>query len=1259
MNRAGQILGKTRQVSEPEALLLMESSVSEGITIPEHWPYRQADHLFGRVVRFHRGRDLAFISGMAAGGLRTAAFLRAGELAGCYQQVRDLARKHIPALIYCLTGQSADSLPEMEVLKATGAFVWHTGSAQEAVNMAPLAHYIAEEVLLPGIILVPCSDASTTKEIHFPGAEAVRQKLGEPDDSIPTLTPAQQIVFGKSRRRIPNWMNPDLPTFTGSVKDGMALALEMAAQKKYISDYLPELLEKTFQAIPASSTTGLQPLERYKTDDAAYLLLYWGIPKKEIERCIRHFRETERIKVGALEIRQLHPLPETEIMRLTAGKKAVTLLEPWSALSGGKVMEPTPNGKYAPEWYTGVFGPDLTEEQLQEVFRNMLPKGTHRSDFTVGIPFTRSNSAYPQHEVLVQTINRLYPESGSWSLDAPLVNISQVSQSETTGRLPWAIRRQKDQGAPYSRIARFFHDTGALYADGAWDELVADPFQAIPAIPAGSAGLASDPSRELLPVFAPEKCTGCGECLVQCPHAALPPIVIRVEELLRSGMEIARKNGTPLSQLTPMLKNLGILSAQVIRNRELPVNNLSDFLPEAFVQLHQQMGLTGEKLEKAQQEINVLVDSLSGMPMAVTDTFFHQPEQLTKGQGGLFSLALDTQACTGCGICAEVCAPGALEMTPLAHDIIRQATAAMDIWEQLPDTKADVIARLHQSPEYDSLAAILLSRYNYLSMTGPGPDTAASGKTMLHLVTAMAESITQPRIAAAYKTIEQLTRELGENIRKILSEALPSEDSLGLISAITNAGGRKLPLDEIIGTLGKLEHLKLVDTAALQRKIQLANDLKDLLWLLKEGPTGSGRAHYTLVLPDRDIAAAGTYPFHPFQVPVAMVPGSMPEWAAGQFEAHLRHSLDNIRLLRRAQLESRNQYRPEFNASTIADLAWEDLTVEEKALVPPLLLVYQFHELPTGFLEQVNSLLVKDLPVKIVVLDHAGPAPGHELQRYFSTRNTLWDVARAGRNAFVLAGTLGARETLFNGMLQGLSSYKPALFILHTPDPGKHTAAAKAAVGLADLALQTRAFPVYQFNPEKATTLSAPGISLAHNPAERNEWTTMTQAGQPEEAALQTPVTFANWLFSLQTWQDHFTLRTEPDAAAVPLHQYLQLAPEAQQTKKAVFTREDPEGNTQQFEVSEHVITATRTALQAWSYLRETAGTLSAHPQQLWEEARQEISAAFEKQIKDLEADFAVRLEQAEAETTQKMRVQLREKLVRMARAAQPQPKDN
>ena len=1244
MEDAGSYLGKTYTMTGKAALLQLEAAICEGISTPANWPVPKTTHLSGRQVEYTTAQDLSFVTGLATAGLRTAAFLPIDDFTRSFHQIRELARLHVPAVLYCLTrGTSAHSSIPFSTLLENEYPVWYAADAQEAIELSVFVRQCAEQSLRPGIIFLSREIEKAEADIQFPEAKSILDQLGTADDIISTPSTAQEFIFGPTRRRIPNWSHVDLRTITNGPKNVQAYAQELAAQKQF------------FDRDTKDSAGIITPFDHYQVRDADYVLIYWGLSPNEVAVAVDRYRSENRKKVGAIRIRQFSPFPDQELRTLLKGKKGITILEPYTTLSGQRLLSKgvvanleTVLTKRNPVVCTGTYGASYQTNNLEAVFHNMTKKGLGKSPFFTGLSFSRRESSFPQHEVLLQSIKRNFPEVSTWTIDSE--RIAQPPKP-IRWRTPWQLRLENGQRPPFADSTHFYHNTAALYAQGALEEIVADPMKAVPVTPAGSGSMAP-PQREQqsLPLFSPEHCTGCGDCLVYCPHAALPALALPVESLLRAGMQQAKQAGHTLRLLTPLLKSLSITAGKVIQANEIPINSFADFLPQAFEEVSKQKGLDANKKAAVFTEIEILIETLAGLPTAVTEPLFHNIEQHDPGQGVLFSLALDLQSCTACGICAAVCPTEALQMTEDQEHAEAQANKAIEIWEQLPDTSPEIISRLHRDPEYDSLAAILLSRYNYQSMSGPGHKAGTGNKTVLHLVTAMAESVQQPRFASYCQTVDSLITDLSENIRNTLSEALPSEDSLGLIAAISKADGESLPLDEIISTLGKVEHLKLLDTAALQRKIQLINDLKDLNWTLKKGPTGAGRAHYGLNIYLNDPNTLGAFPFHPFHVPVLVRSDLGIGVSIGQIKAYVRHSLDNIRLLRRAELEKKNKYRPQVNAKEIANLNWAQLSDTEKSWVPPVIVVCKLQELPADMISQLPELFALDLPVKIVILDEASPGTIPELRRDLANRQSLLDISRACQTP-ALAGSLYDRKLLFDSFIRQFRSNTPMLLLLYSPNASLHQNAQVSPAKLTKLAVDSRAFPLYQFDPEAGTALLAEGTTLEGNPAARDEWfsTTLTTKESEEDKSETITLHYAHWLKSLKAWKEEFIETSEAKDQHISVDQYLNLSPEEQASKVPVVYQYSENTGITCYEVSEQVVDACRLTLHSWYLLREKAGTLSPHPVKLWQEAQVLVKAEYEQQIEKLKQEFAQREAQIARETMNKARHTLREKLVALA----------
>ena len=88
-------------------------------------------------------------------------------------------------------------------------------------------------------------------------------------------------------------------------------------------------------------------------------------------------------------------------------------------------------------------------------------------------------------------------------------------------------------------------------------------------------------------------------------------------------MNIAANQGMPVTGLTPMVRNLAKYAGEAIKEAEI-LQRVDEILPVAFKKLSKQMKLSGDRLGKAQQEVETLNACIGELPIAVTDSFFHQ-----------------------------------------------------------------------------------------------------------------------------------------------------------------------------------------------------------------------------------------------------------------------------------------------------------------------------------------------------------------------------------------------------------------------------------------------------------------------------------------------------------------------------------------------------------------------------------------------------------------------------------------------------------
>ena len=1269
MDKPDNIFGKVVESTGAVLLQQLESGVSEGYLSPFGAETPDTLNLFGRKACHRNSPDLSFLAGLASTGLRAGAFLSGSQLGANYNQLADFVRQNLPVLVHyaAMPGDGKARFPAMDNLSGAahaGCFQLLAANLQELVDLTAIGHKVAELILLPGICVA--DNPYARQQASVPEAGALRRFLGEPDSQIQCPVPAQRLLFGQNRRRIPQWYNPDIPAMAGARREQLGLQLEGAARERYFYRHLPDIIRLVMEEYSRLSGRQYSAVKTAEAGQADYLILTLGAAFETAAEAARQARSRHKIKVGAVGLSVLQPFPREELASWLSGKKGVAILESaGSSPSGSSVLYHEVSaaartlGRKAPELYSGAYAGPLSTEAVAAVIGNMQRNGARKERFFIGFDFTRSSTGFPQHEVMLQAISREYPDIEQETL--PLSSGRNGARPGGAVRsLPYAIRRYQDQGPPYSRLSRFYHNTACFYQQGIRAELVADPFQALPLVPAATANFSGPAEgKPQLPVFQPQNCTGCGACMAYCPHSAMPGVAISFQSMVRAGMKIAAAQGTPIPQLMGIERKLVKIAEGLVQKEGDKVGCIEDFLPEAFRQLASQSGMEGEKLERAQEGIDILNGIVGRFPIAVTEPFFHQTKRREKGAAQFFSIAIDPHACTGCGICIALCEDDALRMAAPEADLLRQMGNNLELWEQLPDTPADTVSALIREPDYDPFAAAMLSRHFYLSLSGGSTTEAgASAKTALHWLTAVLESVTQPRVEQQAKELEQQVEELAKNIHQHLSNALPKRDFQLSGDAQAAFAEGKLPLEDVIRQLEAEPQSQIVDAASLQRKINLLNDLKALLWALREGPTGGGRSRYGVLLANPEaLPWADDHPYNAFTTPVIWHwDGSSPERLLGILEGQARHALDQVRLLRRSALEARNKYRPELHDLEVGTLDWAGLSPEERSLLAPVLLVGDARLFSEQGRTALLELLASGFPVKVVVLDDGEVPAGPAAVARLAAAQAAWMSALALPHTFLLKGSLAGNPVLFDRLRDGLQRPGPALFHLLAPRPESHAGKPAVWPAWSSLALRTRAFQSLLFDPAGEGDFLSRNIGLEQNPQPEADWVAATLhfAEEGQEQKQPYVLTYADWLFSLRAWRKYFRPLQPEGENPVPLAEYLTLDEKGQKGKTPAISTVEEDGRLTQYAAAPEVVMAARQALRQWNSLRELAGLRSPFPQKERETLEKELTQKYEKEISELKASYEARLQEQEQALMEQVRIKLRDKLLALSRRGEP-----
>ena len=323
----------------------------------------------------------------------------------------------------------------------TGFFQLFAKDVQQSADFNLIAHRIAELSLNPGIC---AQDGFLTSHVIesllLPERELVKAFLGDPSDLIDSPTPAQRMVFGDRRRRIPETLDIDYPAMIGVVQNQDSYAQGVAAQRPFYFEHVPELADRAFDEFARLTGRRYARAMGYRLEDAEYVIAGQGSVVANAEAVADWLRETRQLRVGVLDLAMFRPFPADLVTTLLRSKRGVVVLERTDqplavdapllrelraavgkALENGRVDESAPvpypgiprfEPFDVPDFYSGCFGlgsRDLQPGDIVAAVENMLPGGAQRRQFYLGIDFVRPGTKLPKLQIWQEKLIDAYP----------------------------------------------------------------------------------------------------------------------------------------------------------------------------------------------------------------------------------------------------------------------------------------------------------------------------------------------------------------------------------------------------------------------------------------------------------------------------------------------------------------------------------------------------------------------------------------------------------------------------------------------------------------------------------------------------------------------------------------------------------------------------------------------------------------------------------------------------------------------------------
>jgi len=418
-----------------------------------------------------------------------------------------------------------------------------------------------------------------------------------------------------------------------------------------------------------------------------------------------------------------------------------------------------------------VFG--ITQEQFQEVVRKQYVKKFGK----LGEAVVNSNM-----EVMLQGFARV-SEIAVGALAAadrstlrgqallPVLASATVAEESCSvgGCRSTPIPAGQAERAPIASIAAF----DAEFRSSFGYNQPATPLMAMGVIASATGDTASKyVARRETPLYIPENCTQCMECISVCPDTALPNCSQDLSTIL--GTAVTRYVSDPVER-RKMIGKLPEIEKQA-RQRMLAEMKQGTPLPQIIREVTESVdGFSSE----AKTQFYSIIDKV---PMAYqkTNAIFSSPERKTPGSGGIFSIFV-SDLCKGCAACVTACGDhNALKMVKETEFVNAEHESGTAFLNLLPDTSQKYLGLFNGANPADSKTAtlrnMLMVRRNYDALVaGDGACAGCGEKSVLRSIAAVTEAYMRPVFHAKADRFVAKAGELEKNGAAKL-EALKAAD---------------------------------------------------------------------------------------------------------------------------------------------------------------------------------------------------------------------------------------------------------------------------------------------------------------------------------------------------------------------------------------------------------------------------------------------------------------------------------------------------
>ncbi|MCL6261491.1 2-oxoacid:acceptor oxidoreductase family protein [Aquiflexum sp. TKW24L] len=789
---------------------------------------------------------------------------------------------------------------------------------------------------------------------------------------------------------------------------------------------------------------------------------------------------------------------------------------------------------------------------------------------------------------------------------------TEKSNGQLIPVIPTMLKDAPKSQSNLTDIHRFWEQTGSFYQSGRGNDNITDPFIGLSVIPAATSVFRDMTGiRFEHPEWVADNCTACGNCYTICPDTAIPGLVSELSDVLDTVLKRVKRSHEKLDFLPKTVKQIEP-KIRALFNEPHEGVTVNMLINEAIDQVLE----TEAKDSLLRMELGWFREELGDFQFALTRPYYDLHEKKQPNSGGLFSITINPNTCKGCMECVKVCNDDALKVVKQTDDSIAKLREEWSVWSDLPNTpkKYNRIDDLEE--KIGPLETILLDKNAYQSFaSGDGACLGCSEKSVVHLFMATVESLMLPRVEKHVAYLESLIGNLEKHIQSRLMKSMNLMDTDLMSKIVSETQGTDLTISGIASRMESERGTDPIDPDWLTNTTNILSGLKSLLWRYTGGTTGKGRSSMGMTNSTGCTSVWGsTYPYNPYPFPWANhLFQDSTSLAMGIFEGHMAKMSDGFKLIRKAEMELKGNYNPKEQKEFFTYFNWEQFTDEEWKLCPPVVALGGDGAMYDIGFQNLSRMMASGKPIKVIVVDTqvysntGGQActsgfigQVSDMAQYGKVwkgksepRKEIGLIAMAHRNTYVMQGTLANTSHMIEGFIEGLLTKRPALFNLYTTCQPEHGVADDLGAHQAKLAMESRAYPIFRYNPDKGKTPQE-AFDLDGNPAMDQLWPTYElkyiEGGRPK--TMTVAMTFADFAITEARFRKHFRKapRDTWNENMIVLSEFLEMDKSAREGKFPYIWAVDQKQLLSRVLVAKPMVESCEERRDFWIMLRAIAG---------------------------------------------------------------------